>query len=155
MQELADRVQVANPEGLKKVMEGLSGRAKSLVQALYNQTQQLQQQLQAVQQDLKAGITKAHLAAAVKAHDTEVKAGTARYDTETRADTALAVAEINASKGLLEKRMEHGHDESMEVRRMSNAANEAERSRQHESAEADMDRQLAQVKEQEDNQGAQ
>ena len=152
MQELADRVQVANPDGLKKVMEGLSGRAKSLVQALFNQNQQLQQQLQGMQQDLKAGITKAHLVAAVKAHDTEVRAGTARYDTETRAETAMAVAEINAGKDLLRERMVHGHDESMATRQFANAAAEAERARQHESAEADMDRQLAQVKEQEDNQ---
>ena len=46
MQELADRLAAQTPEGLQKVLEGLSSRAKSLVQSLYKQIQVLQQQLQ-------------------------------------------------------------------------------------------------------------
>jgi hypothetical protein len=110
MQELADRLMAANPEGLQKVMEGLSSRARSIVQSLANQVQSLQQQLQAAQQDAKAGITKAHLAATVKAHDTQESNLTKRLDTETRAHTALAVEEIRAGGKILDTHAQAGHD---------------------------------------------
>lgn len=110
MQELADRLMAANPEGLQKIMEGLSSRARSIVQSLANQVQSLQQQLQAAQQDAKAGITKAHLAATVKAHDTNIMAQTKVHDTETRAHTALAVEEIRAGGKILDTHAQAGHD---------------------------------------------
>jgi hypothetical protein len=110
MQELADRLMAANPEGLQKIMEGLSSRARSIVQSLANQVQSLQQQLQAAQQDAKAGITKAHLAATVKAHDTNVMAQAKIHDTETRAHTALAVEEIRAGGKILDTHAQAGHD---------------------------------------------
>jgi polyhydroxyalkanoate synthesis regulator phasin len=90
MQELADRLMASNPEGLQKIMEGLSSRARSIVQSLWNQVQALQQQNQQLQQDLKGGITKAHLAAVTKAHDTNVMAQVKMHDTQTRADTEIA-----------------------------------------------------------------
>lgn len=109
MQELADRVMAANPEGLNKIMEGLSGRAKSIVQALANEVQQLKQQNQTLTQDLKNGITKAHLAATVKAHDVEETNLTRRIDTQTRAHTALAVEEIKAGASLMNTHAEAEH----------------------------------------------
>ena len=109
MQELADRVQASNPEGLEKIMEGLSGRAKSIVQALANEVQGLQKQLQAAQEENKFGMAKAHLAAVTKAHDTEESNATKRMDTAVRAHTALSVEEIRAGASLLNTHAEAEH----------------------------------------------
>ena len=114
MQELADRLMAANPDGLEKIMEGLSGRARSIVQALANENQALQKQMQVLQQDLKAGITKAHLDATVKAHDTE-----------TRAATALSVEEIRAGSKILDAHVVHGHEAKMLERQLTHDAIQA------------------------------
>ena len=139
MQELADRLAASTPDGLKKVMEGLSSRAKSLVQSLANENQQLKEQLQQLQADLKAGITKAHLAAATKAHDTNVMADTKRHDTETRAATALAVEEIRAGSKLVDSRLERGHEANILREQLTHGALEAERQRQFLASEAAKD----------------
>jgi len=102
MQELADRLMASNPEGLKKIMEGLSSRAKSIVQAQANQITTLQQQLQAVTTEIKQGLQKAHMAAVVKAHDTE-----------TRAATSLQVEEIRAGGKIIDSNADRGHDARM------------------------------------------
>lgn len=102
MQELADRLAANTPDGLKKVMEGLSSRAKSLVQSLANENNQLKQQLQQVQTDLKNGITKAHLAAATKAHDTNV-----------RAENALDIESIRAAGKMIDAGADRGHEAGM------------------------------------------
>lgn len=94
MQELADRLSANTPEGLKKIMSGLSSRARSLVQSLSNENAQLKQALQAAQQEIKFGIQKAHLAATVKAHDVEETNKTRRHDTEVKADTAIKVEHL-------------------------------------------------------------
>ncbi len=122
MQELADRVQAANPEGLEKIMEGLSGRAKSIVQALANEVQALQKQLQAAQEEMKFGITKAHLAAAAKAHDTETIAQTKELDTKVRAHTALAVEEIKAGASLMNTHAEAAHHQEEAERMIEQSA---------------------------------
>lgn len=98
MQELADRLMAATPDGLKKVLEGMSSRAKSVIQSLANENQQLKQQLQAAQQEMKFGIAKAHMGAVVKAHDTEVKA-----------ETSLKVEEIRAAGKLIDSRADRDH----------------------------------------------
>lgn len=132
MQELADRVMAANPEGLQKIIEGLSGRAKSIVQALFNEVQALKQQNQALTQDLKGGITKAHLAAEVKAHDVEESNKTKRMDIESRKDTALtvqasksqtalAVEEVKAGSSLLNTHAEAKHHQEAAERMIENA----------------------------------
>jgi len=110
MQELADRLSAQNPEELKKIMEGLSSRARSIVQALSNQVQALTQQNQQLQQDLKVGLTKTHMIETVKAHGIEVDAQTKVHDTETRAGTALAVEEIRAGGKILDTHAQAGHD---------------------------------------------
>ena len=124
MQELADRLAAQTPEGLQKVLEGLSSRAKSLVQSLYKQIQVLQQQLQQTQADLKYGITKSHLEATVKAHDTEMSNQTKRFDTQVRSHTALATEEIRAAGKILDTHAQAGHDEAQ---RMIDAGMTAER----------------------------
>lgn len=110
MQEIADRLMANTPEGLKKVVEGLSSRARSLVLALSQKNQQLQQALQQAQQDLKLGLTKAHLDATVKAHDIEEDNKTKRADTASRERTALAIEEIKASGKLLDTHVKGGYD---------------------------------------------
>jgi hypothetical protein len=139
MQELADRLASATPDGLKKVMEGLSSRAKSLVQSLANENASLKQQLQTMEQDMKGGITKAHLAATVKAHDTNVNADTKRHDTETRAATALAVEEIRAGGKLIDSRIGHGHEAGMLERQLEHGAMQADLQRQFMASESAKD----------------
>ena len=126
MQELADRLMAATPEGLQKIMKDLSSRARAIVQSLFNENTALKQQLQQVEQDLKAGITKAHLAATVKAHDTQETNLTRRVDTETRAQTALAVEEIRAGGKILDSHVKAGHEEAA-AQRMIEAGINAER----------------------------
>lgn len=144
MQELADRLTAQNPEGLKKIMEGLSSRARSIVQALANENAALKQQLQAAQQDLKADITKAHLAATVKAHDTNVMAATKVHDTETRAHTALAVEEIRAGGKIIDSTAGRGHEAQMLERQLLHDATQAAAGRDQQSAESAADRAASQ-----------
>jgi hypothetical protein len=131
MQELADRLAAATPDGLEKILEGLSSRAQGIVKALSNENAALKQQLQAVQADLKHGLTKAHLDATVKAHDieerektkrrdTDVWSAEERHDTHVKAHTAISVAEINAAGRLLDTHAEAGH-EAEAARRMLEA----------------------------------
>ena len=121
MQELSDRLMAASPEGMEKVMEGLSSHAKSLVEYLNKENASLKDQLQKVEADLKYGITKAHLAATVKAHDVEesnatkradtlTRAHTSVHDTNTRSHTAFGVAEIQAAGTMLNTHVEAEHN---------------------------------------------
>jgi len=122
MQELADRVQAANPEGLEKIMEGLSGRAKSIVQALANEVQGLQQQVQSLEQEAKFGMAKAHLQAVTKAHDTEESNQTKRMDTVVRSHTELAKEEIRAGASLLNTHAEAEHHRAEAERMIEQSA---------------------------------
>jgi hypothetical protein len=107
MQELADRFSAMTPDGLKKVMEGLPDRAKSLVQSLANEHEQVKQALQAAQ----SGITKEHMKSITKVHDTEV-----------RAHTALQVEEIKAGASLLNTHVEAEHHRRDAERMIQDAA---------------------------------
>lgn len=137
MQELADRLTAQNPEGLKKIMESLSGRARSLVQSLSNENSQLKQALQEAQLENKYGIAKAHIAATVKAHDTEESNKTRRADTESRERTQitttamkghveLAKEEIAAGAQIIGKHQDAGY-EAIARRETEEAAVKAER----------------------------
>ena len=140
MQELADRLMATNPDGLKKIMDGLSTRAKNIVMAMQKQIDALKNELQQTQQDMKAGITKAHMAAVVKAHDTEVSARTKIHDTDTGYRRAIDVAEINAGGKLLDSHVIKGHEAAALERQLSHGAEQSELDRQHASSEADIDR---------------
>jgi hypothetical protein len=154
MQELADRLQATNPDGLEKIMEGLSSRAKSIVQALQKQVDALKQENQTLQQDLKAGITKAHLAAAVKAHDTEVKARTTIHDVDSRDRTKSDVAEITTAGKMMDSRAERDHTTALSERDMLHSADQAERDREFTSSESAADRILQQANQDQSTQGA-
>jgi hypothetical protein len=143
MQELADRLMAANPEGLKKVMEGLSSRAKSVVQSLANENAQLKQALQAAQQEVKFGLQKAHMAAVVKAHDTE-----------TRADTSLKVEEIRATGKIIDSRADRDHSAKLAADQIEHEASLAMTGMQNDNQNAAADRAAAQ-QQQSPTQGAQ
>ena len=126
MQELADRLVALTPEGLQDVMDQLPDRAKAIVRALSAELQQAKQALQDAQADAKYGITKAHLAATVKAHDVEESNKTKRLDTAVRAHTALATEEIRAGGKILDTHAQAGHD-ARAAQRMIEAGEQAER----------------------------
>lgn len=154
MQELADRLQATNPEGMEKIMEGLSSRAKNIVQALQKQVQSLQQELQTVQQDAKAGITKAHIAAVTKVHDTEVSARTKIHDTDSRDRTALARTEIQVAGKILDSRVANGQASDQAEREFLHNGEQAALDRQHSSTEADIDRIMQATQQANEPQGA-
>ena len=153
MQELADRLQATNPDGLQKIMAGLSSRAKSIVQAMQKQIDALKQENQTLQQDLKAGITKAHLAAAVKAHDTEVKARTTIHDVDSRDRTKVDVAEIQAASKILDTRVAANSASDQAEREFLHQGQQAELDRQFQSSESAADR-ILQASQQDETQGA-
>jgi hypothetical protein len=133
MQELADRLMAATPDGLKKVMDGMSSRAKAVVQFLANQNQALKQQLQTVQMELKQGLAKAHMQAAVKAHDTE-----------TRADTAIKVEEIRAAGKLIDARADRDHSAAQFADQLEHEATQAMLAMSNDNMNAAADRAAAQ-----------
>lgn len=133
MQELADRLMAANPEGLKKVMEGMSSRAKSVIQSLANENQALKDKLQAAETEVKQGLQKAHMSAVVKAHDTEV-----------RADTALKVKEIEVTGKIIDSRAERDHDARQFEKQITHDATLAATTMGNDNANAAADRAAAQ-----------
>lgn len=135
-QEIADRLSAQTPEGLQKLMEGMSSQAKSVITSLSAQNQQLQKALQEAQIENKYGMAKAHLTAVTKAHDTEESNKTKRDDTQTRAETSrfdtvvksrteLAKAEITAGASLLNTHAEAEHHKE-EAEMMIEKADRAE-----------------------------
>jgi hypothetical protein len=113
MQELADRIAAATPEGLKGIMEQLPERARSIVQSMGAQIQQLQQTVQQLQLEQKFGLAKEHLKAVTKAHDTETMGRVKEFDTMARERGAQAREEIRAGTELLVKTLDHAHEKSM------------------------------------------
>jgi hypothetical protein len=133
MQELADRLMAANPEGLKKIMDGMSSRARSVIQALANENTAIKQQLQAAQLEVKQGLQKAHLNAVVKAHDTE-----------TRADTAIKVEEIRAGGKIIDARADRDHSAAQFADQIEHEASMAMASMHNDNLNAAADRAAAQ-----------
>jgi hypothetical protein len=127
MQELADRLTAQTPEGLKQIMEQLPERARNIVMALGNELQSAKQALQQAQVELKQGLAKEHLKAAVQAHKTEEDNKTKRLDTAVRSHTALAVEEIKAGASLLNTHTEAKYHKE-EAERMIEHADATEKS---------------------------
>ena len=123
-EEIADRLAAQTPDGLQKIMESLPANAKAVVQSLAQENGQLKQALQAAQMEAKYGITKAHLAAEVKAHDVEESNKTKRLDTAVRSHTALAVEEIRAGASLMNTHAEAAHHEREADKMIANADRE-------------------------------
>ncbi len=111
MQELADRITAQTPEGLRKLMAEMPAQAKSVIQALANENAKLKQALQAA----GSGLTKAHLDAVAKAHDTETRAATQKQTEELRAGTAVFI-----------EGMKHGHETNIAERDAAQLVTEGE-----------------------------
>jgi hypothetical protein len=90
MQELADRLMTNNPEGLQKIMEGLSSRARSIVQALSNDNAALKQQLQQAMQELKSRADIESMKEAAKSHRQTIMEGAENQRARERNQTELA-----------------------------------------------------------------
>lgn len=144
MQELADRLMASNPEGLKKVMEGLSSRAKSIVQALANENAGLKQQLQAAGVELKQQMAKAQLTAATKVHDTQ-----------TKAETAVKVEEIRAAGKIIDARADRDHSAAQFADQIEHEAQMAMTSMHNDNMNAAADRAAAQQQQQQQPTGEQ
>ena len=99
MQELADRIMAANPEGMEKILSELPERAQAIVKSMSAQIQQMQQVIQQLQLENKFHMGKAQLEAQTKIHDTN-----------TRAQTARDVEDIKAGASLIEKRFQHPNE---------------------------------------------
>ena len=136
MQELADRLSANTPDGLKKIMEGLSSRARSLVQSLSAENAQLKQQLQQLQTDLKYGITKAHLAAVTKAHDTNVGAETKLRDSALWADSERNIELLRMAGKMIDSGADRGHEAGMFEARILHEAIQAAADRTTDAAVA-------------------
>lgn len=117
---LADRLMPMNPQGMQDAIKNLPKEAQSIVTAMGQQVQQLQQALQHAQLELKykgdiekqwmqTEITKAHLTATTKAHDTELSTLTKREDTHVKAQSAVDVAEIKEAGHLLSEHVKGHH----------------------------------------------
>lgn len=132
MQELADRLMAATPEGLKKVMEGLSSRAKAVVRFLANENIQLKQALQAAQVEQKFGLQKEQISAATKIHDTN-----------TKADTALKVEEIRAAGKIIDARADRDHSAQQFANQIEHEASMAMQQMSNDNMNAAADRAAA------------
>jgi hypothetical protein len=111
MQELADAIVAQTPEGLEKLMKDMDPRAKSVIMGLMNQVNKLKQQLQKDE----SGVTKAHIAAVTKVHDTE-----------TRARTQKEIEELRAGVDVFIEGMKHGHETNMAEREAEQLVTEGE-----------------------------
>lgn len=89
MDDMADRLVASNPQGLQKAIAELPKEAQAIVQSLFGQLQQAQQTIQTQALEIKYGIQKEHLKAAVKAHDVEETNKTKRMDTAAWTRTEL------------------------------------------------------------------
>ncbi|OYV50414.1 MAG: hypothetical protein B7X10_01305, partial [Burkholderiales bacterium 21-58-4] len=112
MQELADRLMAQTPEGLEKMIEGMSSHAQNIVKSLFNENNQLQQQLQQLQQELKLGMSK-----------TQMQEETKRVDVLTKAHTALAVEEIKAGASMMNTHLEQKYHAEQAREMAANALN--------------------------------
>lgn len=128
MEALADRLAAANPLAQIDDKSEIPPKAQIVIKSLQQALQQATQQIQALGLEIKyktgieqgwmnTELRKAHLAATVKAHDTEtwaaqdledsrIKMATKRHDTETRALTAQNVEEIRGLVELLKHKLD-------------------------------------------------
>jgi hypothetical protein len=137
MDDMADRLVASNPAGLQKAIAELPKEAQGIVMSLQAQLQAARETIQQQQLELKYGIQKEHLKAAVKAHDVEESNKTKRIDTHVRSETELQkqamidttardVAEIKVGGSLLNTHVEAAHNKEAAAAALQ-AAERAER----------------------------
>jgi len=119
--ELADRLMPLNPQGMEKAMEALPKQAQSIVMSLQQELKAAQETIQKQALEIKYKMQveqgwmqteekKAHLAATVKAHDTETRAHSAEAVAHINAQAGIAKTEISAAGQLLNTNTEAAHD---------------------------------------------
>lgn len=124
MDDIADRLMPATPQGMEKALEQLPKEAQSIVKAQQAQLQQAQQTIQHLQLELKyksqieqgwmkVETHKIDSNAAVKSHDTGIKAQTDVFDTHVKSVTARDVAEINAGAKLIDSNQDRSHEKEL------------------------------------------
>ena len=100
MDEIADRMAVQIPDGMKKALEGMPHDAQNIVKGVMQQLDAANKQIQALELNLKHGIAKTEVLANAKVHDTQVNAATKVHDTQTRSATEIDKAHIGASASI-------------------------------------------------------
>jgi len=137
MDEIADRLMPATPEGMSKAMEQLPPEAQQIVKSMQNQLQQAQQTIQHLQMEIKyksdiekgwmdTDLKKAHMQATVKAHDTETRADTDIKTQHLGDNTKRDVAEINAGAKLIDSNQDRTHEKEL-AEMTAKAAEKAEK----------------------------
>lgn len=120
--DVADRLAVSTPEGMKQAVDGLPKQAKSIVGALQAQLQQAQQLIQQQELEIKYGISKEEAkqraesmrtAAKIESDDkrAEMADRTQRHKIEVDSVTKRDVAEIGAAAQLLNSHVESREEE--------------------------------------------
>jgi hypothetical protein len=123
-EQIADRLAVQVPEELKKMLEGLPDKAKTIIGQMQQQVQQLTAKVQEQEMDIKHGLTKTlhqeatklqveHLRDKRAEHDTLLDVGTKRFDTEVKSHTDIGVAEINAGAKLIDSNQDRKHEKEL------------------------------------------
>ena len=136
--DLADRLLPTNEQGMQKAVQALPKEAQGIVMALQAQLKQAQAviQQQALEIKYKTNIEqgwmkveehKIDTQAAVKAHDTGIKAQTDVFDTHVKSITARDVAEINAGAKLIDSNQDRTHEKEL-AKMTAKAAEKAEKS---------------------------
>ena len=134
--DLADRLLPTNEQGMEKAIQALPKEAQGIVMALQAQLKQAQAviQQQAMEIKYKTNIEqgwmkveehKIDTQAAVKAHDTGIKAQTDVFDTHVKSVTARDVAEINAGAKLIDSNQDRTHEKEL-AKMTAKAAEKAE-----------------------------
>jgi hypothetical protein len=137
MDEIADRLMPATPEGMDKAMEQLPPEAQQIVKSMQNQLQQAQQTIQHLQMEIKyksdieqgwqkVEIQKAHMQATVKAHDTQTRADTDIKTQHLGDTTKRDVAEIQAGAKLIDSNQDRTHEKEL-AEMTAKAAEKAEK----------------------------
>lgn len=138
MDDIADRLMPATPQGMDKAMEQLPKEAQGIIRAMQSQLQQAQQTIQHLQLEIKyksgiehdwmkTDLQKTLMQTTGKAHDTETRARTDVQTTILDGHTARDVAEIHGATQLLNTNTEAAHDRSA-AREMVKAGEKAEKS---------------------------
>jgi hypothetical protein len=124
MDEIADRLMPATPEGMSKALEQLPAEAQQIVKSMQAQLQQAQQTIQSQAMELKykgsiekgwmeTEIKKILMQTHAKAHDSETRADTDIKKTVLTGHTARDVAEINAGAKLIDSNQDRAHEKEL------------------------------------------
>lgn len=136
MQDLADRLAVTTPQGMDKMIQGLSKQGKAVVQTLQSQLKQAGEKIKDLEADMKYRMTPVLHQEATKLQienlrdkraekDTHTDTFTKLEEVHTRSQTSLGVAEINAGAKLIDTKVQAEHEKVL-AKMTADAAEKAE-----------------------------